>query len=454
MYRQEVEQLTAAQRRGVGVRVFSGGAVGHAYTSDLSEGALDDVVQHAIDNAAVSDPDEFMALPQPQGEPADVDPYDPRLAEATDEQRIEIALEVEATALAADPRVKTVEDTMYVDGDGEVFIASTAGVRGSFRAGQCYAFAYVLAEQEGQVETGYSYSVGRAVEDLDPAFVGAEAAGRATRLLGAKKCPSMKAPVILDPFVSAAFFGVLSSALTADAVQKNRSLFAGREGQQVAGELLELVDDGTLPDGLDSAPFDGEGVPSGRTPLITGGVLQGFLYDTYTARKAGRASTGNGMRGGYSSLPGVRPSNLVVTGPATPLDDIVAGLEQGRAGHRRRRHPLGRQPHLGRVLRGHQRRPHRERQAHDAGARGHAGRRHRRHAHVDPRARRRRALGAGRQHLHAVRGHRRHGHRRHLIDRRSRVDRGCAAGTPAIESAGRGAPARAARAHRRTEGAL
>jgi PmbA protein len=139
----------------------------------------------------------------------------------------------------------------------------------------------------------------------------------------------MKAPVILDPFVSAAFFGVLSSALTADAVQKGRSLFAGREGESVAGEILELVDDGTLADGLDSAPFDGEGIPCGRTPLITGGVLQGFLYDTYTARKAGRASTGNGMRGGYSSLPGVRPSNLVVTGPATPLDDIVAGMERG-----------------------------------------------------------------------------------------------------------------------------
>jgi PmbA protein len=329
VYRQEVEQLTAAQRRGVGVRVFSAGAVGHAYTSDLSDGALDDVVRRAIDNAAVSDPDEFAALPEPAGAPADVDPFDPRLVAATDAQRIAVALEVEATALAADPRVKTVEDTMYVDGDGEVFIASTSGVRGSYRAGQCYAFAYVLAEQEGQVETGYAYSVGRALEELDPAAVGAEATGRATRLLGATKCPSMKAPVILDPFVSAAFFGVLSSALTADAVQKNRSLFAGREGERVAGELLELVDDGTLADGLESAPFDGEGVPSGRTSLIAGGVLQGFLYDTYTARKAGRASTGNGLRGGYSGLPGVRPTNLVVAGPATPLDEIVAGMERG-----------------------------------------------------------------------------------------------------------------------------
>jgi PmbA protein len=139
----------------------------------------------------------------------------------------------------------------------------------------------------------------------------------------------MKAPVILDPFVSASFFGVLSSALTADAVQKGRSLFAGREEERVAGDLLSLIDDGTLPDGLESAPFDGEGTPCGRTPLIDGGILQGFLYDTYTARKAGRRSTGNGLRGGYAGLPGVRPTNLVVSGPATPLSQIIAGMERG-----------------------------------------------------------------------------------------------------------------------------
>ena len=108
------------RRRG-GPRLYLGpGATARSTTSE-----------RAVDNAAVSDPDEFAALPQPGGEPADVHPFDPRLEAATDEQRIAVALEVEATALAADPRVKTVEDTMYVDGDGEVFIASTAGVRGS-----------------------------------------------------------------------------------------------------------------------------------------------------------------------------------------------------------------------------------------------------------------------------------------------------------------------------------
>ncbi|MEZ5125147.1 MAG: TldD/PmbA family protein [Thermoleophilia bacterium] len=329
VYQQQVEELTAAHRRGVGVRVFRSGAVGHAYTSQLDDEGLDDLVSRAVQHAAVSDEDAYSAVPAPAGSPAAVRSFDERLAEATDAQRIEVALEVEAAALAADARVKIVEDTVYADGDGEVFIASTSGVRGSYRSNQCYAFAYVLAEHDGQVETGYSFTVGRALEALEPSACGREAAERACRLLGARKCQSMKVPVVLDPFVAASFFGVMSSALTADAVQKGRSLFAGREGQRVASNVLTLVDDGTREDGPDSAPFDGEGVPCRRTPLIEDGLLRGFLYDTYTARRAGRSSTGNGMRGSYAGLPGVQPTNLIVSGAETPLPALLADIDRG-----------------------------------------------------------------------------------------------------------------------------
>lgn len=328
VYGGEVEQLVNARRRGVGVRVFRDGAVGYASTSDVGAEGLDAVVARAVANVAAADADPYRALPAAAGPPADVHAYDPRLAAATDERRIDLALSVEAAARAADPRVRTVEDTVYVDGDGEVFLTTSAGVRGSYRAGRCYAFTYVLAEQDGKVETGVSYAVGRALEDLDGPACGAEAAARACRLLGARTCPSMKASVVLDPFVAAAFFGVLSSALTAEAVQKGRSLFAGREGQEVADPRFTLVDDGTHPDGLDSAPFDGEGTPCRRTPLVQGGVLQGFLHDTYTARKAGTASTGNAQRG-YQSPPSVAPSNLVVEGAATPRGELVAGVDRG-----------------------------------------------------------------------------------------------------------------------------
>jgi len=328
VYRGEVEQLVNARRRGVGVRVFRDGAVGYASTSDVGPEGLEAAVARAVANAAAADADPLRALPDVAAPPADVRPYDPRLAATTDERRIEFALSVEAAALAADPRVKTVEDTVYVDGDAEVFLANSAGVRGSYRAGQCYAFAYVLAEQDGQVETGVSYAVGRALDDLDGPACGAEAAARACRLLGARPCPSMKVPVVLDPFVAAAFFGVLASALTAEAVQKGRSLFAGREGQAVADRRVTLVDDGTHPDGLASAPFDGEGTPCRRTPLVEDGVLRGFLHDTYTARKAGAQSTGSARRG-YQTPPSVHPSNLIVEGALSPYAEVLAGVGRG-----------------------------------------------------------------------------------------------------------------------------
>jgi PmbA protein len=323
VYRQEVEELTAAQRKGVGLRVFEEGAVGHAYSSDTSTRALEDLVERALGNAAVTDSDPYARLPEPRGAVPEISVYDPRLEGRGDDEKIDLALRVEKAALDHDPRVKLVEDTVYADGEAEVFLASSGGVRGSYRENDAYVFAYVLAEQDGQVETGLSFSVGRDLADLDAEGCGHEAAQRAVDLLGASKCPSMKATVVLDPFVAASFIGVLSSALTAEAVQKGRSLFAQLEGERVAG------DDALHPEGLASAPFDGEGTPSQRTQLVADGVLQGFLYDTYTGNKAGRASTGNGVRGSYAALPGVHPTNLVVVGPSTPLPEIIADIERG-----------------------------------------------------------------------------------------------------------------------------
>lgn len=329
VYEQAVEQLTAARRKGIGLRVVVDGGVGYAYSSDLSPQTLDEVVDQALGNARVADRDEHAVLPRPPAAYPKLSVYDERLAAATDEQKIELALAVERAALDADPRVKLVEDTIYADGDVEVFLASSTGVRGSYRENHCYAFAYALAEQDDQIETGLSFTVGRALADLDPLACGEEAAERACRLLGATKCRSMKATVVLDPFVAAAFFGVVAAALSAEAVQKGRSLFADLVDTEVAGPLLSLSDDGLHPDGLASSPFDGEGTASQHTPLIEAGTLRGFLHNARTAHKAGCASTGNAARGSYQGLPGVGPTNLILSGHNQPLDEVIAAIEHG-----------------------------------------------------------------------------------------------------------------------------
>lgn len=329
VFKGDVEELTQAARQGLGLRVLRGGAVGYAYSSDGTPEGRGDLVRRALAHAAVADPDEHALLAEPAGKYPDVNVYDPRLDALSVADKIELARATERAALRHDVRVKMVEDTIYVDGDADVAVVNSRGIRGAYREDDCYLFLYVLAEDGDGVETGIAYDVGRDPAGLDPEACGAEAAARACRLLGAGPCPSFKGTAVLEPYVAAAVLSVLGSALTADAVQKGRSLFAGLEGREVAAPIVSLVDDGIHPQGLASAPFDDEGTACRRTPLISSGVLQGFLYDVRTAHKAGRDSTGNGVRGSYQALPSVRPTNLLLEGPATPVRDIVTGIERG-----------------------------------------------------------------------------------------------------------------------------
>jgi PmbA protein len=137
--------------------------------------------------------------------------------------------------------------------------------------------------------------------------------------------------VVLDPFAASSFLGVLAGALDADNVLKGRSLFADMVGQTVGSEAFTLVDDGTILDGPGACPFDGEGVPSGRTELFTRGVLQGFLHSTGTAARAGGGtrSTGNAKRGSYKGAPGVGTSNFYLQAGTPSFEELLAMAEGG-----------------------------------------------------------------------------------------------------------------------------
>jgi PmbA protein len=148
-------------------------------------------------------------------------------------------------------------------------------------------------------------------------------------MIGAAKPPSRSCPVVLDPTVAASFVGLIGGVLGADAVQRGRSPFAALLGEEVAGPALALSDDGLDPDGPASSPFDGEGVARARTPLVEDGRLRAFLYDTYTANRAGAASTGSAGRNGYRSLPSVSPSNLVVSPGELDFAGLVSKAGDG-----------------------------------------------------------------------------------------------------------------------------
>jgi PmbA protein len=330
----EVESLTAATQRGAGVRAWIDRRVGYAYGTDLSDTGVAELAGRAAGAARVADEDEFAAPPRPGAEGAPEAPVelalsDPALAGWPIAKLAGLALEIEKAALAADPRIAGVEQAVYADSAERVAVSTSTGIEGEYESSSCYGYVQALAEGEGGRETGLGFGLGRGPAALDPAAIGREGAERAAAMIGAGKPRSQSCPVVLDPTVAASFIALIGAGLGAGAVQRGRSPFAGRAGEEVAGEALVLHDDGLDPDGFASAPFDAEGVPRRRTALIEARALRTYLYDTYTARRGDALSTGNASRAGYRSQPSVSASNLIVAPGTLGFGELLGEAGDG-----------------------------------------------------------------------------------------------------------------------------
>lgn len=325
----EVESLTAATQSGIGIRAWIGHRVGYAYGTDLSAAGVTAIAARAAVAAEIADEDEFAAPPRPAPVEGLAGLDDPSLAEWSTARVAELALTVERAALAADPRIAGVETAVYADSAERVSIVSSTGVAGEYETSTCFAYLQALAEGDGGRETGLGFGLARGPGGLQPEAIGAEGAARAVAMIGASKPNSRSCPVVLDPTVAASFAGLIGGALGAGAVQRGRSPFAGRLGEELASGAFALHDDGRDPAGAASAPFDGEGVPRRRTALIEGGRLRSYLFDTYTANREGGDSTGSAARHGYRSLPSVSASNLVVGPGSLSEPELLAEAGDG-----------------------------------------------------------------------------------------------------------------------------
>jgi PmbA protein len=168
------------------------------------------------------------------------------------------------------------------------------------------------------------------MKDIDIQSIGESASRRAIELLDSRKTSSIKVPVILSPQVAVDFLDILSVSMSAESVQKKRSFLAGKVGQQIVSQVIDVFDDGTMPWGIGTKPVDDEGVPTKNKAIVSQGVLNGYIYNTYTARKDGTESTGNAVRSSVKNLPGVGPSNLFIKPKdGKSPDDLTKSLSKG-----------------------------------------------------------------------------------------------------------------------------
>ena len=328
-YEGEVESLSSAATAGVGIRVVSGGRQGFAYAGSLDESVIAQTLADARDNTAFATPDEHVGLAEPDGvAPVALDLWDDAVLRTPSAAKVEMALELERRARGADPRVRQVAFADYGDVAAEAAVASSAGITATARRTVCSLAVEAIAGADAESQTGVGFSAGRGPGALELDKAVDDAVVRATRMLGATKARSGRCTVVLDPRVTSTVLAIVSSALSGEAVTKGRSLFAGRMGQEVGAATLVLVDDPTDARAFGAATHDAEGLACRRNLLIDGGVLQGFVFDTTAARRAGTSSTASAVRGGYASTPvaGCRALSLA-PGPLG-ADEILGAVDE------------------------------------------------------------------------------------------------------------------------------
>jgi PmbA protein len=329
----QVETLKESGSRSIGVRIFFGQRSASTYSSDFSRSGLDRLLNSALELAKITSEDPFGGIPPADqlGQiDGDLDLYHQDVYSLPGADRIDYARRTEKAALDFDPRIKNSEGGSFDAATGHKVLANSHGFVGEFSRSYCSVAAVPIAQtDEGAMQRDYWFSVARTLKKLDsPEKVGRIAAERTLRRLGARKAKTAKVPVVFDPMVSTSILEHIFEGINGDSVYRGASFLAGKLGQKIAGDNVTIIDDGTIPGGFGTSPFDGEGIPTRRTVVIENGVLKSYLLNTYTAKKLGLQTTGNASRG-LAGTPGIGPGNYFLQPGRKSRQDLIANIKEG-----------------------------------------------------------------------------------------------------------------------------
>lgn len=328
----EVEKVSQAGEKRLGLRLFFGNSSASASTSDISRKSIAKLVEDTTRMARVTAQDPHSGLPDGAllaRELPPLDLLDDTARRVSVDEKIQLALDTEKSALAYDERITNSEGAEFSNQFGRVVYVSSRGFAGEYSGSTFGHSVAPVATQNGGMQRDYWYSSNRKFAKLEsPQSVGERAAQRVLRRLGARRVRTCEAPVIFDPEMAASLLRNLASALSGYALYKGASFLAGKLGTQIGSELLTVIDDGMIPGALGSRPFDGEGLPIRKKTVVEKGRLQSYLLDTYSGKKLGMPSTGNASRSA-GEPPGVSPTNFYLAPGKDSPEQILKSVKSG-----------------------------------------------------------------------------------------------------------------------------
>lgn len=347
----QVEQLTESGSRALGLRVFFADAAGHrtasTSTSDLTPDGITRIIESAVGLAKITGADPFADLPDREAFGSnDVDSlalYFKDIDAIPPAERIDIARRCEAAALGFDTRIQNSSGADFDASSLHRVMVNSRGFSGEYRRSYCgFSVTPIAQDATGAMQRDFWYSSARTAKLLEnPEAIGRKAAERALRRLGARPVRTQHCPVIFAPDVSRGLMGNLLSAADGDSIYRNASMFSGKLGEQVAGENITMIDDGTMVfdhtladgstlrvGGFGTSPFDGDGLKTRRTVVVERGILKELMLNTYTARKLSMQSTAKASRG-LAGAPGIGGGNYFLEPGTETHEKIIADVSSG-----------------------------------------------------------------------------------------------------------------------------
>jgi len=322
----EIENLLEAGSRYLGLRVIRDKKTAFATTSDLSKETLRRLLKKSIKRATLASPDEYAGLPP--FSPNKIDPqslkiYDPEIPELISEKKIAIAKETEKIALQ-DKRITNSHGASFETNQIKFILANSNGFLGEYDQTLCsFSLGLQAGETDSLVEDSW-FCTKRYFKELESTEeVAKKAIERTVRQLKPRKIKTQKVPVIFEPMMTSWLLGFLFSCTSGISIYQKASFLVDKLGKRIGNEKVTVLDDGLLPGKLGSRPFDSEGVPCQKTPVIERGVLKNYLCNTYAARKLRLKSTGNAA--GTS----VSPHNFYLQSGNHAPEEIVASIDKG-----------------------------------------------------------------------------------------------------------------------------
>ena len=327
----KLEDVERSESEHIGLRVFAGQRSASIGSTDFSDAALDELAERALAMARLAPADPYAGLaPQEllaHGPYPDLDIDDAQ--EPSPAALRALAEEAEDTARAI-PGVTNSEGAGVGSGRAIIALATSHGFSGAYTGTSHSLSASVIAGEGGAMQRDYAGRSTRFMRDMpSPAEIGQLAGERAVARLNPGRLASGSAPVVFDPRISSSIIGHLVGAIAGAAITRRASFLLERLDEQLFDSAITITDDPHRRRGLRSKPFDGEGLPTARRDLVSGGRLTGWLLDSASARQLGLAPTGHAARGA-SGAPGVAPTNLhLAPGSVTPaalMADIADGV--------------------------------------------------------------------------------------------------------------------------------